>query len=129
MGFGNLYVEKNIIAQSLHANQHGISISANDSTNNLSIFHSAIANGINGPLENIIYRWIVIYRGTTADHHCSMRSERNDQGTSVLGQVGPYCAWFPSIPLPADFKGPLELENLKKSPDGQVPIWGVKTRK
>ena len=31
--------------------------------------------------------------------------------------------------VPADFKGPLELENLKKSPDGQVPIWGVKTRK
>ena len=72
------------------------------------------------------YRWIGIYGGTTADHHCSMRSERNHQGTSVLGQVGPYCAWFPSIRFPADFKGPLELENLKKSPDGQVPIWGSK---
>ena len=55
MGFGNLYVEKNIIAQSLHANQHGITISANNSTNNLSIFYSAIANGIDDPLENIIY--------------------------------------------------------------------------
>ena len=52
---GNLYVEKNIIAQSLHANQHGITISANNSTNNLSIFYSTIANGIDDPLENIIY--------------------------------------------------------------------------
>ena len=75
------------------------------------------------------YRWIGIYGGTTADHHFSMRSERNYQGTSVLGQVGPYCAWFPSKRFPADFKGPKELENLKKSPDGQVPIWGVKTQK
>jgi hypothetical protein len=39
--------------------------------------------------SEVTYRWIGIYGGTTADHNCSMRSERNHQGTSVLGQVGP----------------------------------------
>ena len=34
---------------------------------------------------------------------------------------------FASTRFPADFKGPLEMEDQKKSPDDQVPISGVKT--
>ncbi len=61
---GNLYVEKNIIAESIHANQHGITISSNNSANSLSILYSAIANGIDDPLLNIIPTAMTFLSGT-----------------------------------------------------------------
>jgi len=75
---------------------------------------------------------------TTANHHCSMRSERNHQGASNsnlhsrIWHRSQFCGvkWGARVlRVRLVWKGPLELENLKNSPDGRMPIWGVKLRK
>jgi hypothetical protein len=57
------------------------------------------------------------------------RSEANDPGISVLGQVGLSCAWLPCVRFPGGFEGAFESENLKKSPCGRGATWGAKTGK
>ena len=76
-----------------------------------------------------VYRWIGIYRGTCADPKKPTRSEANDPGTSVIGQVGLKCTWFPCVRFPGGFEGAFESENLKKSPCGRGAIRGDKKGK